>query len=109
MKKLLGGLHDKMLQLEDKVDKCTDYALAASMRVQSSETVDNAAALLQLKWTNVTQSWEAMDTIEGREAIKRVLHSAKLTEKHSKIAGKLLQLFFSKELIGRLYCGPPSG
>ena len=62
-----------------------------------------------MKWTTAKQAWDAMDTVEGREAVKVILNGPDLTKKTGKVASQLITLFFEEDLVGRLYCGPPTG
>ena len=109
MKKMIQGLSAHMLRIEEKVDRCTEHAETAAMKVKGSSDVDNDSALLGIPWKSAQNAWDAMDSLESRTALRRLLHASKLTKKQSNIASMIIEMLFDPELIGKLYCGSPRG
>ena len=98
-----------LIRLEEKLDKAVDFSSSAAQRVSTTEFFNNDAQSLELKWLHMEDVYTALQDVEKRGAIVRLLQSNLVSSNNSSYVGDVISAFFHESLHGRLYLGVASG
>ena len=92
-------------RMEEKIDKAVDFSMTAAQRMGSADSFNADSQAVGLKWRDMKAIHEALESVEKREALTRLLNSSLVSTGGSSYVSDVFKVFFDPSLTGLLYLG----